>query len=124
MAEADPRSSGSYRAALAAVIILSVLLVAGLVAVAAGFARQYRLYQARHPAPMATAATPDGAAVRVMLAPGAHIVSAAAEAGKLVLHVQTAQGAEVDVMDLATGRLTAQVKDGPIKDGPLKDGPP
>jgi hypothetical protein len=29
-----------------------------------------------------------------------------------VLHVQTAQGAEVDILDLATGRLTAQVKDG------------
>jgi len=113
MAEADPRSSGTYRAALAAVIILSVLLVVGLVAVAAGFVRQYRLYQARHPAPMAaTAVAADGAAVRVMLAPGAHIVSMATDAGKLVLHVQTAQGAEVDILDLATGRLTAQVKDG------------
>jgi hypothetical protein len=115
MAEADPRSSGTYRAALAAVIILSVLLVAGLVAVAAGFVRQYRLYQARHPAPMAAAAiaVEGSAAVRVTLAPGAHIVSAAADAGKLVLHVQTQQGAEVDIVDLATGRLTAQVKDGP-----------
>ncbi len=33
--------------------------------------------------------------------------------GKLVLHVQTREGGEVDVMDLATGQLTAQVKDGP-----------
>jgi hypothetical protein len=113
MAEADPRSSGTYRAALAAVIILSVLLVAGLVAVAAGFVRQYRLYQARHPAPMAVTGTAAGAAVRVILAPGAHIVSATSDAGKLVLQVQTPQGAEVDVMDLGTGRLTAQVKDGP-----------
>ncbi len=109
MAEADPRSSGTYRAALAAVIILSVLLVAGLVAVAAGFVRQYRLYQAHHAPPMAV----TGAAASVILAPGAHIVSAATDAGRLVLHVQTAHGAEVDVMDLSTGRLTAQVKDGP-----------
>jgi hypothetical protein len=114
MAEADPRSSGTYRAALAAVIILSVLLVAGLVAVAAGFVRQYRLYQAHHAAPTAEASIPDtGAAARVILAPGAHIVSATTEAGKLVLHVQTREGDEVDVMDLATGQLTAQVKDGP-----------
>jgi hypothetical protein len=109
MAEADPRSSGTYRAALAAVMLLSVLLVAGLVAVAAGFVRQYRLYQAHHPAPMASA----DAAVSVILAPGAHIISAATDQGKLVLQVQTRQGAEVDVMDLNTGRLTAQVKDGP-----------
>ena len=113
MAEADPRSSGTYRAALAAVIILSVLLVAGLVAVAAGFVRQYRLYQARHPAPMAVTGTGAGAAASIILAPGAHIVSATSDAGKLILHVQTPQGAEVDVMDLGTGRLTAQVKDGP-----------
>jgi hypothetical protein len=113
MAEADPRSSGSYRAALAAVIILSVLLVAGLIAVAAGFVRQYRLYQAHHPAPMAVTGTGTNAAASVILAPGAHIVSATSDAGKLILHVQTPQGAEVDVMDLATGRLTAQVKDGP-----------
>ena len=113
MAEADPRSSGTYRAALAAVIILSVLLVAGLVAVAAGFVRQYRLYQAHHPAPMAVTGTGPHAAASVIMAPGAHIVSATSDAGKLILHVQTPQGAEVDVMDLATGRLAAQVKDGP-----------
>jgi hypothetical protein len=118
MAEADPRSSGTYRAALAAVIILSVLLVAGLIAVAAGFVRQYRLYQARHPAPMAIAGTVSGAAASIVLAPGAHIVSATADAGKLVLQVQTPQGAEVDVMDMATGRLTAQVKDGLREDAP------
>jgi amino acid transporter len=109
MAEADPRSSGTYRAALAAVIILSVLLVAGLVAVAAGFVRQYRLYQAHHTEP----STAPGAAASVILAPGAHIVSAATDMGRLVLHVQTREGGEVDVLDLATGQLTAQVKDGP-----------
>jgi hypothetical protein len=112
MAEADPRSSGTYRAALAAVIILSVLLALGLVAVAAGFVRQYRLYQARHPAPMVPM-TVTGAAASVILAPGAHIVSAMTASGKLVLHVQTRNGAEVDIVDLDTGQLTAQVKDGP-----------
>jgi hypothetical protein len=114
MAEADPRSSGTYRAALAAVIILSVLLALGLVAVAAGFVRQYRLYQARHPAPMAAAPMAvTGAAASVILAPGARIVSAMTASGKLVLHVQTRSGAEVEIIDLNTGQLTAQVKDGP-----------
>jgi hypothetical protein len=108
---ADPRSNGTYRAALAAVIILSVLLAAGLIAVAAGFVRQYRLYQAHHAAPMGELV--EGAAARVILAPGAHIVSAGTDSGKLVLHVQTRDGGEVDIMDLATGALTAQVKDGP-----------
>jgi hypothetical protein len=48
----------------------------------------------------------------VTLAPGAHIVSASADAGKLVLHIQTPKGGEVDVFDLASGKLTSQVKDG------------
>jgi hypothetical protein len=66
---------------------------------------------------MAATSLATGAAASIILAPGAHIVSASTDAGKLVLHVQTPQGAEVDVMDLATGRLTAQVKDGPLQDG-------
>ena len=96
MAEADPRSSGTYRAALAAVIILSVLLAAGLVAVAAGFVRQYRLYQAHHAEPMA----PAGASVSVILATGLISSRRTTQTGKLVLQVQTRQGTEVDVMDL------------------------
>jgi hypothetical protein len=103
--KADPKVSGTYRAALAAVIILSVLLVLALVAVAAGFARQYRLYRADRP-------SLDGAAASVSLAPDAHILSAAADSGKLVLHVRTSEGSEVDIFDLATGRLTSRIKDG------------
>ena len=113
MDKADPRRTGTYRAAMAAVIILSGLLVVALIAVVAGFVRQARIYQAGRSAPAritSVAAVP--AAVQVTLAPGTHIVSASTEAGKLVLHVQTPAGSEVEVMDLATGQMTAQVKDG------------
>jgi hypothetical protein len=107
---AGSKASGTYRAALAAVIILSVLVVAAIVGVVAGFMRQYRLYQQNHAA--APAASSSSAAA-VQLSPGAHIVSATTDAGKLVLHVATPSGGEVDIFDLATGRLTAQVKDAP-----------
>ena len=107
MDKADPRNSGTYRAAMAAVIILSALMVLGVIALLVGFARQYRLMHAGRDEIATTAAA------AVTLAPGAHIISASSDAGKLVLHVQTPAGGEVDVMDLATGRLTAQVKDGP-----------
>jgi hypothetical protein len=110
----DPKRSGTYRAAMAAVILLSALVAAALIALAVGLARQYRLYQADQPA----AASMAAAAAGVTLAPGARIVSATADAGKLVLHVQTPRGGEVDVFDLATGKLTSQVKeDGQVKDG-------
>ncbi len=60
-------------------------------------------------------AEPEGGngGVAVQLAPGAHIISASTDAGKLVLHVTTPSGSEVDVFDLATGQLTSQVKDSP-----------
>ena len=109
--KADPRRSATYRAALAAVIILSLLLVLALIAVVAGFVRQARIYQAGRAAPPAIAAT-AAAAVHLQLAPGARIVSSETQSGKLVLHVPTPAGSEVDVLDLATGALTSQIKDG------------
>ena len=75
----------------------------GVIAVAIGFVRQYRLYRAHQAGPSAAAG--------VQLAPGAHILSATTDAGKLVLHVQTPQGAEVDIVDLASGKLVSRVKE-------------
>jgi hypothetical protein len=104
MKRADPKSGG-YRAAMAAVIILSALLALALIALVAGLARQYRLYQGDQPVIAA------GPAASVSLAPGSHIISASTDSGKLVLHVQTPKGGEVEIFDLASGKLTAQVKD-------------
>ena len=70
--------------------------------------REYRLYKAGPSAPV----TASGAAASLQLAPGSHIVSAGSDAGKLILHVQTPAGGEVDVIDLSTGKLNAIVKDG------------
>ncbi len=126
MDETDPKTTGTYRAALAAVIILSLLVVLAIAGVAAGFIRQYRIYHAAraeppHGALPFTAALPVSAdvpvnmaaAATIILTPGAHIVSATSDAGKLVLHVSTPKGNEIEIIDLATGRLTAQIKEAP-----------
>jgi len=91
------------------VIIMTALLVLALLGTVWGFLRQAHIFmagktQAKVEAPMSTAAA------IVTLAPGARIVSATSEAGKLVLHVDTASGGEVEIIDLATGKLTGQVK--------------
>ena len=78
-----------------------MLLGLAVIALAAGFVRQYRLHQADQNGP-----------VSLQLAPGAHIVSANIEAGRLVLHVQTPQGGEVEIIDPASGKLLSQTKDG------------
>ena len=100
---AKDRRAGPYRAALAAVIILSVLLVLAVIALVAGFVRQYRLFQADQAPHMA---------VRVQLDPGEHLLSETTDSGRLVLHIQTPQGGEVEIIDLASGKLISQVKEG------------
>jgi len=98
-----PERGGPYRAALAAVIILSLLLVLGVVALVAGFVRQYRLYQQDH--------APAVAAASLQLAPGTHILSATVQGNRLLLHVQTPAGGALEVIDLDSGKLAAEVKE-------------
>ena len=86
---------------------MTVLLVLAVLGTIWGFVRQARILMAgRSQAPVAA----TDAAATITLAPGARIVSAATEAGKLVLHVDTASGGEVEIIDLSTGKLTSQVK--------------
>jgi len=95
---------------------MSGLFVLALLGVIWGFVRQSQVLMAAraHKAvPAAAQSAAPGAAATVTLAPGARIVSASTDAGKLVLHVQTQGGAEVEIIDLATGKLTAQVKTAP-----------
>jgi len=76
-----------------------------------GFMRQAHILMAAKAAPSSMAAAPLAAAV-ITLAPGARIVSATTDAGKLVLHVATPSGGEVEIIDLATGKQTGQIKTG------------
>lgn len=98
---------------------MTVLFLLALVAVVWGFVRQAGIFMASHPAapaPAAPASAPMGGSAAVLtLAPGAKIVSASTEAGKLVVQVTTPSGGEVEIIDLATGRLTGQVKTAPAK---------
>ena len=91
---------------------MSGLVVLALLGVVWGFIRQSQVFMAARGhkgAPvLATNAAPGAAAV-LTLAPGARIVSVSTDAGKLVLHVQTTTGGEVEIIDLATGKLTGQV---------------
>ena len=91
---------------------MTALLVLALLGTIWGFVRQAHIFMAAKAAPGAGANAPAAvpAAAVVTLAPGARIVSATTEAGKLVLHVQTPTGGEVEIIDLATGKQTGQVK--------------
>lgn len=106
MGQENSGRGGTYRAALTAVIILSALFVAGVVALIIGFMRQYQILQG---AKSKTPAAPGAAAAVVQLEPGAHIVSVKTQSNRLILQVVTPRGSEVEVLDLATGKLLYRV---------------
>src|SRR5207302_2285299 len=97
------RPGVSRRVAWLVVSIMTALIVLALAGVVWGFIRNYRVYMSHHAgaAPLASSSAP---AAVLTLAPGAHIVSAATDAGKLVLHVTTPQGDEVEIIDLQSGK--------------------
>ena len=98
--------AASRRTAWVIVLIMSVLFILALLGTIWGFVRQARILMASK----AVASAPAPAAAVITLAPGARIVSATTEAGKLVLHVATPSGGEVEIIDLATGKQTGQIK--------------
>ena len=98
---------------------MSTLLVLALLGTIWGFIRQAHIFMAakeqsrERSMTAAPAPVSQGAAASITLAPGARILSATTDSGKLVLHVATPNGSEVEIIDLATGRLTGQVKTQP-----------
>src|SRR3569833_1851287 len=101
----------SRRIARVIVIIMSTLLVLALLGTIWGIIRQAHILMAARGTMVAhSAAAPAEAAATITLAPGSRIVSASTDAGKLVLHVATPTGGEVEIIDLATGKRTGQIK--------------
>ena len=110
----SPPPVRSRRTAWVLVIIMTALLVLALLGTIWGFVRQAHIFMAAKTSPSAVPSAPAAPAAAVItLAPGARIVSASTEAGKLVLHVATPSGGEVEIIDLATGKQTGQVKTAP-----------
>lgn len=98
------------RVAWILVIIMTALLALALIGVVWGFIRQGRILmdgRAAKDAPAAAAAT------GIALPPGARILSSSTEAGRLVLHLQTRDGEEIRIIDLATGKPVQTIKTQP-----------
>jgi hypothetical protein len=103
----DPKDSANYRFLRAVVIILGGLIVMAVIALAVGFATRFGGHASGGAAPQAPSLT---------LAPGARILSVDVASNRLVLHVRSQDGEEVDIIDTETGRLVSQIK-APAKTG-------
>jgi hypothetical protein len=107
-APADPKAAPSYRVMRVVVIGLGVLMFLMFGAVIAGL-----FMKIKHDTP-AVAATGDAPAV-FTLEPGATIVSEETTADRLIVHVRTVSGDEIDIFDAESGHLVGQVKTAPAK---------
>lgn len=98
----DPQNSPALKAAKIAVIILSSLIILALIALVVGAVMKLS-GGSRKAAP---AALPSS----FTLAPGSRILSMESQPGRLILHIKTAAGEEVDILDTDDGHLVGQVK--------------
>lgn len=97
----DPRSTASYRAARALVIILGVFIVLALVALVVGFIVKLTA----HNRPQSVADVPQ----IYQLKEGAKITDMKVDSGHVILRIRTDQGEEIEIIDDATGRVVSRV---------------
>jgi hypothetical protein len=91
--------TASYKAAKAAVIVLSVLIVMALVALVIGGITRLGGKTASH-----------SVTGIFQLPAGARIVEMQSQPGRLILRVREAHGEEIDILDTQDGRLVGQIK--------------
>jgi hypothetical protein len=100
--------TAGYKAAKAAVIVLSVLILVALAALVIGGISKMGGKTSRHADP-----------ANFQLPPGARIVEMQSQPGRLILRVRDRRGEEIDLIDTQDGHLVAQIKSTP---DPAKQG--
>ena len=103
-APADPKGTIGYRAAKFAVIVLSALIILALIALVVGVVLKMT---GRPTHVLGSAGDSSGAYV---LPPGAKVVSTETQPGRLILHVRSGTGDEIDIVSTEDGHLIAQIK--------------
>jgi hypothetical protein len=102
---AGPQKTLAYRGAKFAVIVLSALIILALIGLVVGTVMKL--------SGRSTHLIGRGGTSAFALPPGAKIVSAESQPGRLILHVRSPQGDEIDIIDTDDGRLISQVKTPP-----------
>ena len=98
---ADPKSTFGYRAAKSAVIVLSALIILALIGLVVGAALKFT--------GCSKPVFADSGGAAFVLPPGAKIVSSETQPGRLILHVHSGAGDEIDIVSTEDGHLIAQI---------------
>lgn len=102
-APAGPQNTLAYRGAKYAVIVLSALIILALVGLVVGVAMKL----SGHLPPS------SGTGQTFVLPPGAKIVTTDVQPGRIVLHIRSPQGDEIDIIETDTGRLISRIAPSP-----------
>ena len=103
-ANAPPPSDPALKAAKIAVFILSALIILALIGLVVGAAMKL----AKPHAPVVAPSQPAGSLF--MLPMGARVLEMQTQPGRLILHLRTTDGEEIDILDTADGHLVSRIK--------------
>jgi hypothetical protein len=104
-APAGPQNTLAYRGAKYAVIVLSALIILALIGLVIGVVMKLSGHLPR----------PSGidSGQPFVLPHGAQIVTTDIQPGRIVLHVRSPQGDEIDIIDTDSGRLVSRIAPAP-----------
>jgi hypothetical protein len=104
-APVDEKKTITYRAARLAVIVLSALIILALIGLVVGAVLKL--------SGKSTHVMGSGEGGAFALPAGAQIVSTETQPGRLILHVRSGEGDEIDIVSTEDGRLIARIKSPP-----------
>ena len=96
----EPQKTTSHRLMLAVVIFLGILIVIAVCILVAGLLTKF----SGHTQPRAVEAA------SFALPPGARIVEMQSQSSRLILHLRTPSGDEVDIIDVSDGHVVSRIK--------------
>ena len=103
-APASPQNTLALRSAKIAVIVLSALIILALIGLVVGAILKLS-GRSTH--------VIGGSNSAFVLPPGARILTSEMQRGRLIIHVRSPEGEEIDIINTDDGKLVAQVKTAP-----------
>lgn len=96
----EPQKTTSHRLMLAVVIFLGVLIVIAVCIMVAGLLMKFSGRAQQRATDTGTFALP----------PGARIVEMQSQSNRLILHLRTPAGDEIDIVDIGDGHVISRIK--------------
>jgi len=108
-APVDEKQTTRYRVARLLVIVLSALIILAVMALVVGGVMQMTGHSTRIFGSSKPGAPSAPAGVAFTLPPGAKVTKTESQPGRLILHVHTDAGDEIDIVDTADGHLVSRI---------------